>query len=185
MKDIDVNMTEVRHNFTLRNKLGRILWGFVWFLLFKPFSPRPFRKWRILILKIFGAKVGWTCTIHSSVRIWAPWNLEIGEYTCIGPQVDCYNQGKITMGSNTTISQKAYLCASTHDFTDRNHTLVLKPIIIKDRAWIAADAFIGPGVTIDDGAVIGARAAVYKNVPAWTVVGGNPAIYIKDRTIIT
>ncbi|RVT99759.1 putative colanic acid biosynthesis acetyltransferase [Mucilaginibacter limnophilus] len=184
MEDISVNMTEVRHVFSLKNKLSRVLWAFISFFLFRPFSPRLFRKWRIFLLRCFGAKIGSSCTVHSSVKIWAPWNLEVGDFTCIGPAVDCYNQGKIVIGSNATISQKAYLCASTHDFTDTNHTLVLKPITIMDRAWIAADAFVGPGVTIGEGAVVGARAAVYKNVQNWTVVGGNPAVFIKDRKIL-
>ncbi|MCX2473236.1 putative colanic acid biosynthesis acetyltransferase [Pedobacter sp. MC2016-05] len=185
MKDINVNMTEVRHNFSLKNKLGRIIWTFASFLFFKPFVPRPFRKWRIFVLRCFGAKIGWTSTIHSSVIIWAPWNLVVGEFTAIGPGVDCYNQGKITIGSNATVSQKAYLCASSHDFNDPIHSLVLRPIEIKDRVWIAADAFIGPGVIVEIGAVVGARAAVFKNVMPWTVVGGNPAIYLKERKIIS
>ena len=181
MEEKKNNMTATRHNFSLKNKLGRVAWTFAYMIIFRPFSLRWFRKWRIFILRCFGAKIGWTCTIHSSVIIWAPWNLEVGEFTAIGPSVDCYNQGKIKIGSNSTISQKAYLCASTHDFNNPLHPLVVKPIEIKDRVWIAADAFIGPGVCIDDGAVVGARAAVFKNVKSWSVVGGNPAIYIKDR----
>jgi len=184
MEEQNLNMTKTRHNFSLKNKLGRVAWAFASLIFFKPFSPRPFRKWRIFVLRCFGAKVGWTNTIHSSVMIWAPWNLEVGEFTAIGPGVDCYNQGKITIGSNATISQKAYLCASTHDFNHPLHTLLLKPIVIKDRVWIAADAFIGPGVTVDEGAVVGARAAVFRDVKSWSVVGGNPATYLKDRKII-
>ena len=119
--------------------------------------------------------------INSNVKIWAPWNLEMGENACLGPNVDCYNQGKITIKANATISQKVYLCASTHDFTDERHALVVKPIVVGERAWIAADAFIGPGVVVGDGAVVGARGAVFKNVDSWTVVGGNPAKFIKSR----
>ncbi|MFP9099573.1 putative colanic acid biosynthesis acetyltransferase [Flavobacterium sp. RHBU_24] len=183
--DVDVlNMKDSRHKFSLKNKISRVLWGFASLILFRPFSLRIFKKWRVFVLKCFGANISWTSMVNANVKIWAPWNLEMGDYACLGPKVDCYNQGKITIKNNATISQKVYLCASTHDFTDPNHALVLKPIVIGERAWVAADAFIGPGVTIGDGAVVGARGAVFKNVTPWTVVGGNPAVYVKDRKIV-
>jgi putative colanic acid biosynthesis acetyltransferase WcaF len=183
MNDSFVSMSDTRHKFALKNQIGRILWIIVYFLFFRVFSLRIFRKWRIFVLKCFGAEISWNATIHSSVKIWAPWNLAVGAFSCIGQEVDCYNQGKITIGSNTTISQKSYLCASTHDFTDANNLLILKPILIGDRVWVAADSFIGPGVMINEGAVVGARSSVFKDVEPWTVVGGNPARFLKERKI--
>ncbi|MDP4269939.1 MAG: putative colanic acid biosynthesis acetyltransferase [Bacteroidota bacterium] len=181
--DTVVDKSKYSNNFSLSNKLVRFFWIVCCLILFRPYSLRFFRKWRVFILKCFGAKIEWTSLVHSSVKIWAPWNLEMGGYACIGPNVDCYNQGKITIGANTTISQKSYLCASTHDVSDPKHALILKPIVIEDQAWVAADAFIGPGVTIGQGAVVGARSAVFRNVDPWTVVGGNPAQFIKKREI--
>lgn len=177
------SLTATRHKFSLKNKIARVLWTISYFFFFRIFTLRIFRKWRIFVLKCFGAKISWNCTIHASVKIWAPWNLKVGAYSCIGQGTDCYNQGMITIGSNTTISQKVYLCASTHDFTLASNPLLLKPIIIKDRVWIAADAFVGPGVIIEDGVVVGARSSVFKNVESWSVVGGNPAKFIKKREI--
>lgn len=177
------NMTNSRHKFTLKNKILRIVWSLVNVLFFRPFKLRIFKKWRVLVLRSFGAKISWRAMINSSVKIWAPWNLEMGDYSCLGPNVDCYNQGMICIGANTTISQKVYLCASTHDFTVASNPLILKPIVIEDRVWVAADSFIGPGVTIQEGAVVGARAAVFKDVDSWTVVGGNPAKFIKKREL--
>lgn len=179
-----LNMRNTRHKFSLKNKMMRLIWSIVSILLFRPFSLRFFKPWRIFILKCFGAKLSWTSMINSNVKIWAPWNLQMGDYSCLGPNVDCYNQGKIWIGSNVTISQKAYLCASSHDYTSINNPLVLKDITIEDRAWIAADSFIGPGVTIGKGAVVGARSAVFRDVAQWTVVGGNPAKFIKERILI-
>ena len=177
------SMTDTRHKFPETNKLGRILWIITSAILFRPFAPRIFRKWRTLCLKIFGAKIDWTCTVHASVRIWAPWRLEMRSFSCLGPNVDCYNQGNISIMEDVVVSQKSYLCASSHDFTELNNPLLFAPIIIQKRAWIAADAFIGPGVTVGEGAVVGARAAVFKDVEAWTVVGGNPAKFIKKREL--
>ncbi|MDO3693626.1 putative colanic acid biosynthesis acetyltransferase [Wenyingzhuangia sp. chi5] len=178
-----VNNTTTRHKFSFKNKIKRALWGVVYIFLFKPFKLRVFKKWRVFILRLFGAQISWNAMVNSSVKIWAPWNLKMGAYSCLGPKVDCYNQGMIKIGSDVTISQKTYLCASSHDFTSLNHELFLAPIIIEDKVWVAADAFIGPGVTIKQGSVIGARSAVFKNVEEWTVIGGNPAKFIKKREL--
>ena len=112
-----------------------------------------------------------------------PWHLEMHEYSCLAPEVDCYNVAKISIGPYTTVSQKAYLCTASHDITDPSHQLIIAPIVIEGRVWIAAGAFIGMGVTVHEGAVVGATASVFKDVEAWTVVGGNPAKYIKKRIL--
>lgn len=104
-------------------------------------------------------------------------------YSCLAPHVDCYNTDLIRIGKHTTISQKSYLCASSHDITDPYHSLITAPIIIEDQVWVAAGSFIGMGSKIGQGAVVGACACVFKNVDPWTVVGGNPAQYIKKRVI--
>jgi putative colanic acid biosynthesis acetyltransferase WcaF len=112
-----------------------------------------------------------------------PWNLEMAEFSCLSPEVDCYNVDKIFIGAHSTVSQKTYLCSASHDVTKSTHPLITAPIIIEDQVWIGADAFIGMGVTIGQGAVVGATASVYKNVSPWTIVGGNPAKFIKNRVI--
>ena len=183
-KKVAVDLSTYDSDFGMGNKILRMMWNTCYWILFRPFNLNMFRGWRALILKMFGAKVGYKANIYASVKIWAPWNLSIGDYSSLGPEVDCYNQGKISIGKNSVISQKSYLCASTHDFTISKFPLIVKYIEIKDQVWIAADAFVAPGVTIGEGAVIGARSAVVKNVDDWTVVGGNPARYIKDRIII-
>ncbi len=102
-------------------------------------------------------------------------------HSCLGPEVDCYNVGMVTLQEGAVVSQKAYLCTASHDITDPNHKLIVSPITIEKKAWVAADAFVGMGVTVGEGAVVGARAAVYKDVEPWTIVGGNPAKVIKTR----
>jgi len=181
--EYEIDLSKYEHSFSLKNKVARLLWNFIRFFLFRPFGSRLFKKWRVFILKCFGAKIQWSSHIYASVKIWAPWNLEMGVYATLGPNVDCYNQGKISIGSNTTISQKVYICASSHDISDSHNNLLLKPIVIEDQVWIAAEAFVGPGVIINQGVVVGARAAVFKDVDAWTVVGGNPAKFIKKRNL--
>lgn len=179
--ELSVDLSKYSSSFGLKNKLKRILWNLSYWILFRPFDLRFFAGWRNFVLRLFGAEIGYKANIYASVKIWAPWNLEIGDFSSMGPEVDCYNQGKIIIGNQTIISQKCYLCASSHDHTISNFPLFLKPITIDDQVWIAADAFIGPGVYIGEGAVVGARSAVFKKVNAWNVVGGNPARFIKNR----
>jgi len=133
------------------------------------------------LLRLFGAQIGEGVTIHASARVWAPWNLEMGEYSCIGEHVDCYSAARVTLETWSMVSQYSYLCTASHDYEIGNLPGIQKPIVIAAYAWVAADAYVGPGVTVEEGAVVGARSSVYKNVPAWTVVGGNPAKFIRDR----
>jgi len=105
----------------------------------------------------------------------------MGDHSCLGPYVICYCGGGVQIGAHTTVSQYSHLCTSSHGYEHPNMPQTFAPIVIEDQAWIAADVFIAPGVTIAQGAVIGARASVFKDVESWAVVGGNPARFIKKR----
>ena len=165
---------------SVANRVARVVWATVWLLLYRP-SPRPFHGWRRFLLRVFGARIGPGAHPYPSVKIWAPWNLEMGPSSCLGDWVDCYCVDKITIGAHATVSQYAFLCTATHDYTLDDMPLMSAPIHIGMRAWIAADVFIGCGVTIGEGAVVGARASVFRDVEPWTVVAGNPARVIKRR----
>ncbi len=167
-------------SFSLKNRLARALWGVVWLFLVRP-SPRPFHRWRACILRLFGAKLGRNVHVYPAVRIWAPWNLTIGDDVGIGNDATLYSMAEITIGARAVVSQGAHLCTGTHNFEDPNFQLYTRPIVIGAHAWICAEAFIGPGVAVGEGAVVGARAVATRPVPAWTVVAGNPAVYIKER----
>ena len=161
----------------------RIIWTFINATLFRCLPGNHLKIFRNLILRAFGAKIPLGSLVYSSCKIWGPWNLEIGKSSCIGPNTEIYNRALVKLGDNVVISQGSYICTASHDITDKNQSVILKPIHIKDKAWIAAHAYVGPGVTINEGAVIGATASVYKDVEAWNVVGGNPAQFIKKRVL--
>ena len=149
----------------------------VFFLL----SPRPLHRWRAFLLRVFGARVGSSVHIYPAARVWAPWNLEIGDGCGIGDGVILYSQGRIRLGAYAVISQGAHLCAGTHDYEKPGFPLVTRPITVGAHAWLAAECFVMPGVTIGDGAVIGARAVVTKDMPPWTVCAGHPCRPLKPR----
>lgn len=169
-------------SFSLGNRLLRLVWGLSWLVLAR-FTPPPLHGWRRLVLRAFGAKIGQGARVHASVSIWLPANLELGENVLIGPGARLYNQGRITIGARSVVSQRAHLCASTHDISDPNFQLVLRPITLGMQCWVAAEAFVGPGVTMGDRAVLGARGALFEDAAAYGVFAGNPARLIKQRKL--
>lgn len=136
-----------------------------------------------MVLRMFGAKIAPRAGVYSSAKIYCPWNLVLERNAWIGPNVTCYNVDVVHIEEDATVSQNVHLCTASHDITSVDHSLIHASILIKKNAWVAADAFIGMGVTIGEGAVVGARAAVFKDVEPWTVVGGNPAKFIKKREL--
>ena len=174
--------TYIGPSFSLKNRFVRVLWSIVHLIFFK-YSPRPFHSWRSFLLRLFGAKIGKSVHIYPKVTISAPWNLIVQDEVGVADGVDLYNQGKIFLGYRAIVSQRSFLCSSTHDYTLKGHPLVISYIRIENLAWIASEAFIGPGVTVGEGAIVGARSAVFRDVDSWSIVGGNPARFIKIRTL--
>jgi len=170
----------LRHQTSLRNKLGRIAWGVVGTLLFRP-SPRPMHAWRAFLLRCFGAKLGPHCHIYPGARIWAPWNLDCDEYASIADEAVIYNAATLFMGSHAIVSQQAYVCTATHDFDDPAFPMIASPIRLGRYTWVCARACVLPGVTLGDGAVLGLAAVASKDLEPWQVYAGNPAKRIKQR----
>ncbi len=164
------------------NKAARVAWWVTWTSFFYP-SPRTAFHWRNMLLRLFGAQLQKTAVIYRKAKVWAPWNLIMDEWSTIADDVDVYCVDIIHMKPYALVSQYSYLCGATHDFDDTGFPLVASPIVIGERAWVAANVFVGPGVTVGDGAVIGARSSVYKDVEAWMVNVGNPARPIRKRKI--
>lgn len=166
--------------FSLGNKVLRVFWGLAWLLLAR-WTPPPLFGWRRLVLRAFGARIAPGARVHASVKVWLPANLELGENALIGPRARLYNQGHIRIGARSVISQGAHVCASTHDVSDPHFQLVVRPIAVGKQCWIAAEAFVGPGVTMADGSVLAARGALFVDAEPWTIYRGNPARPVKTR----
>lgn len=163
-------------------KMRRALWNVCCFIMFRPFVTGLFRRWRIFILRLFGAQLDSDVNVYASVKIWAPWNLEMKHGSCLGPDVICYNQAKVLLEENVTVSQYSYLCTAGHETNDVNTSssgLIVANITLRKDSWIGTKAFIGMGVIVGEGAIVGATASVFKDVESKTIVGGNPAKLIK------
>ncbi|HMM01892.1 MULTISPECIES: putative colanic acid biosynthesis acetyltransferase [unclassified Dysgonomonas] len=183
MSEAKINLSKYRNILSCKHQAIRFIWSIVW-VLFAGWLPRSLGSgWKRFLLRIFGAKIDATAVIYSSARIYYPANLIMEHYSCLASEVNCYNVALVKIGANSTISQGAYLCTASHDITNPLNPLITAPIVIEDQAWVATGAFVGMGVTVRQGAVVGACAAVFRDVEPWTVVGGNPAKFIKRRVI--
>jgi putative colanic acid biosynthesis acetyltransferase WcaF len=168
--------------FKLKNRIARAIWNAAYFLFFR-LSPRPLHPWRRMILRFFGAKIGKGCHIYPRAKIWAPWMLQCGDESGIADGVTIYNQALIRIGKRCVISQGSHLCTGSHDYDSPQFSLVAKPITIGNYAWVAAECFVHPSVTIGDGTIIGARSVVTRDMPSWTVCAGHPCKPVKPRKL--
>lgn len=167
---------------TKQDRLRRLAWGIARQILYRP-TPIAWHGWRSRVLRLFGARIEGRVYLYPDIAIWAPWNLHMAPESCLGPTVICYNVSLVRLGQGVTVSQRSHLCTASHDFDDPGFPLTGAPITIEDGVWVAAEAFIGPGVTIGQRAVVLARAVVVRDVSPGAVMGGNPARYLRDRAI--
>lgn len=171
---------QVPEGFRGRSRIYVQLWWLVQSTLFA-MSPQVLYGWRRWLLRLFGAKVGTKAIIRPSVKIPYPWKLTIGDYCHIGDEVHLYTYGEIEIGDCAVVSQRSYLCTGYHDHTSPTFDLLAKKIVIEPEAWVAADVYVGPGVTVGYGAVIGARSSVFRDIPAGVIAAGSPARVIRER----
>ena len=183
MSETKIDLSRYHNALSRKNQVVRLLWTVVWGLLARPLPRSVGSGWKRCLLRLFGARIDSTAIVYSSAKVYYPANLTMESYSCLASDVDCYNVAPVTIGANSTVSQGAYLCTASHDISDPLNPLITAPIVIEDQAWVAAGAFVGMGVTIGQGAVVGARAAVFKSVEPWSVVGGNPAKFLKKRIL--
>jgi putative colanic acid biosynthesis acetyltransferase WcaF len=156
------------------------LWWVVQSLFFQT-SPQVFYGWRRFILRLFGAKVGRGVLLRPSVTVTYPWKVTLGDWSWVGDHVTLYSLGEIFIGESAVVSQHSYLCTGAHDYTRPTFDLYAKPIRVEPEAWVATNVFVGPGVTIGHGAVVGACSVALKDVPAGMICAGNPLRILRAR----
>jgi putative colanic acid biosynthesis acetyltransferase WcaF len=175
---LEPDATPYASPWTLSQRLRMLLWEYVWLLLCA-WTPKPLNPWRLLVLRLFGAKLQGTPFVHQRARIALPWNLTMHYRACLGDRTNAYCLGEIEIHEGATVAQEAYLCTGTHDFTDPALALRTAKITIGSHAFIGARAFVMPGMNIGERAVVGACSVVTKDVPNGATVAGNPARALK------
>lgn len=180
MKFQDLSKFSLPFGFRGRSGLVVQLWWFVEATLFR-WSPQVFYGFRRSLLRAFGARVGKGVVIRPTVRVTYPWKVCLGDYVWIGDDVVLYSLGQISVGSNTVISQRSYVCAGDHDYSDPTFPIRAVPVHIGSENWIATDVYVAPGVSIGSGNVIGARSSVFSDLPDGMVCLGSPCRPVKAR----
>jgi putative colanic acid biosynthesis acetyltransferase WcaF len=179
----DLSQFRLPRGFRGRSPVVVQIWWIVQDTLFR-WSPQGLYAWRNFLLRIFGAKLGKSVQFRSTVRVTYPWKLTVGDHVWVGDDCVFYNLGEIVVGSSVAIAHDVYFCTGTHDYTKINFPIAQKPIRIEDEVWLPNDIFIGPGVTIGRGSVVGARSTVLSDMPPGMICYGHPAKPIRRRTII-
>lgn len=156
------------------------LWWIVQGTLFAC-SPQFMYGWRNFLLRLFGAKIGSKVIVRPSAKVTYPWKVSIGDHSMIGDDVVLYSLGEIEIGDNAVVSQRSYICAASHDYSKPDFPIYADKVCIGAQAWLATDVFVAPGVSIGQGAVVGARSSVFKDMPAGMVCMGSPCNPIKPR----
>ncbi|MGI4758408.1 MAG: WcaF family extracellular polysaccharide biosynthesis acetyltransferase [Janthinobacterium lividum] len=165
-----------------RSFLWRALWLFIGLPLFRC-ALLPFSGFRVALLRLFGAQVGQGVVIHSEVNVKYPWHLQVGNHCWIGERAWIDNLTTVRLGDNTCLSQDCYICTGNHNWSDPLFGLIVKPVELHAGAWAAARSTLMPGVVLGEGAIAGAGSVVAKNIPAYEVHTGNPAVFVRTRHI--
>jgi putative colanic acid biosynthesis acetyltransferase WcaF len=157
-----------------------LLWFLCCWLLLS--SGLPGSDWRSSLLRLFGARVGRGVNFKPGVRVKFPWRLVVGDHCWIGEDVWIDNLAEVAFEDHVCVSQGAYFCTGSHDWSKSTFDLIVKPINIGAHAWISAKSVVAPGVRVGEGAVLGLGSVATHVLDAWAIYAGNPAKRVKTRS---
>ena len=181
MESADFN--PVQHSpFSKLVKIKLLIWHIINITVFR-YSPFFMRKFRILLLRMFGAKIDWSCSINRLATIDGPWFLSMGRLSSLQDGVWIRCRAPVVIGEKCCIGKDVYIMTGSHKLSSPNFELICNPVEIGDDVWIATRSFIHKGTKIGDGAVVSACSVVSGEIEPWSVVGGNPAVFIKKRIL--
>ncbi len=158
-----------------------VLWEACW-ALFCGWTPKPFNGWRLIWLRLFGARILGRPFVHQRARIQIPWNLVLHDRACLGDRTNVYSLGRIEIEEGAVVAQESYLCTGTHDFDTPGLPLLTQEIRVGRCAFVGARVMVLPGVTIGAHSIIGACAVVTRDVEPWTINAGQPCRLLRRRT---
>ena len=125
--------------------------------------------------------MGANCHFYPRSKVWAPWNLICADQVTAADGAEIYNPAPVSFGSHAILSQEAYVCGATHDYDDARFPLIAFTMHIGPYAWVCARASVAPGVNLGEGAVLGLGSVATRNLDAWGVYAGVPALKVKER----
>lgn len=164
-----MNLAEYSNDWNVhgRTPIARAVWLVLEAMLLSSWLPGS--KWRVFLLRLFGAEVGQGVVVKPRTRCKLPWRLAIGDHTWIGEGTWIDNIADVKIGSNVCISQGVYLCTGNHNWSKPTFDLELGSIVIADKVWVGAFVKVAPGTSIEEGAVVTMGSVVRGNISAWTI----------------
>jgi putative colanic acid biosynthesis acetyltransferase WcaF len=156
----------------------------LWFFVGQPLVASrlaPFSRLKVIVLRWFGAAIGAGVRVKPGVRVKFPWRLHVGDHCWLGEDLWIDNLAEVRIGSHCCLSQGAYLCTGSHDWSRDTFDLITRPIIVEDHAWVGARAVVAPGVVIGEGAILALGSVATKSLQPWTIYLGSPAHPVRER----
>ena len=138
---------------------------------------------KVLILKLFGAKVGVKVVLKPGINIKYPWKLSIGDHVWIGEDVWIDNLDDVIINDHVCISQGALLLSGNHNYKKSSFDLMVGKIILENGVWIGARSVVCPGVKCASHAVLTVNSVANKDLKSFSIYTGNPAVFQKQRII--
>jgi putative colanic acid biosynthesis acetyltransferase WcaF len=166
-----------------RSLAVEIVWQLVQAFLVGSVLPGSWH--RKVLLRLFGAQIGAHVVVKPGLRVKFPWRLQVGDWAWLGEDVWIDNLADVAIGSHAVVSQGAYLCTGSHDWSRESFDLIVRPIVVQSKAWVCASAVLAPGTDVGEGAVVGLGAVASGVLKDWTIYRGNPAIAAGARTIVS
>ncbi len=169
-------------NFNPGGAVKRLLWFFcnAFFLQNK---YNPFSGLKVLVLRLFGAKIGNGVVVKPNVNVKYPWKLTVGNHVWIGERVWIDNLDEVIIEDHCCISQGAMLLCGNHNYSKVSFDLITKPIHLEQGVWIGAFSIVTPGVKCHSHAVLAVKSVATKNLEKYSIYQGNPAVKIRERKI--
>lgn len=166
---------------TVADRMRMVAFAWAWFFLCR-WTPKPFNRWRLGVLRLFGCRIEGRPFVHQRARIQVPWRVTLQDRATVGDRANLYSLGEITIGPRAVVAQEAYLSTGSHDFSQAHLPLVTDPIVVRADGFVGARALVLPGVEIGARSVVGAGSVVTRDVPPGTIAAGNPCRPLRDRT---
>lgn len=166
-----------------RSPVVEALWLLAQWLFVSSSIPGSWQ--RRTLLRLFGAQIGQGVIVKPRVRVKFPWRLRVGDFSWIGEDVWIDNLAPVTIGDSCCISQGAYICTGSHNWSSPTFDLIVKSVAIETGVWIAAKAIVAPGVTVHEGAVLTLGSCAQSDLKAWGIYSGSPAARVGERSVRT
>jgi putative colanic acid biosynthesis acetyltransferase WcaF len=165
-----------------RSLMRRSIWFVANRIFFLTWFPWPSR-FKAVLLRAFGARIGNDVVFKNGVNLKYPWHLSVGDYSWIGEGVWIDSLAKVSIGANCCLSQGVMIETGNHDWSKPTFDLIVREVIVEDGAWAAVKSLLLPGSRLASHAVLGAGSVLSGDTEPYGIYIGVPAKKVMERII--